>query len=264
MSESASTMCVCGEIGYALTTSGRQRATARATACEPSSCSRTDDAPFTDGVGGRERGGDVPLGRPAGKRPRIAFATDSTETTPVSAANPPSSAAFGSGLPRCSRASSVAATVTTRSGRKRLAAKSPRPSSSSAAAGVDQDVRLGPDAAEEVDLVQQRRVLHDQRVGLDDRLARADRPVGDAAERRHRRAGSLRPERRERERVLALGEGRDGEQLGRRDDSLPAATVDANLEHAVIVVPTPAGAHQRACGSRSVVLRASSRAERLR
>src|ERR1044072_2026000 len=59
MSESASTMWVCGEIGYALTTSGRQRATARATACEPSSCSRTDDAPFTDGGGGRERGGAV-------------------------------------------------------------------------------------------------------------------------------------------------------------------------------------------------------------
>ena len=29
-------MCVCGEIGYAETTSGRQSATARATACEPS------------------------------------------------------------------------------------------------------------------------------------------------------------------------------------------------------------------------------------
>ena len=35
-SESASTMWVCGEIGYAATTSGRQSATASATACEPS------------------------------------------------------------------------------------------------------------------------------------------------------------------------------------------------------------------------------------
>src|SRR6188472_2297397 len=38
--ESASTMCVCGEIGYAATTSGRQRATVSATAREPSSCLR--------------------------------------------------------------------------------------------------------------------------------------------------------------------------------------------------------------------------------
>src|SRR4029079_16907104 len=80
-------------------------------------------------------------------------------------------------------------------------------------AGVDQDVRLGACAAEEVDLVEQRRVLHDQRVGLDDRLMRADPPVGDAAERRHRRARSLRPERGEGERLLAFGAGRDGEQL---------------------------------------------------
>ena len=35
--ESASTMCVCGVIGYAQITSGRQRATVRATASEPSS-----------------------------------------------------------------------------------------------------------------------------------------------------------------------------------------------------------------------------------
>src|SRR4051794_38788859 len=38
IAESASTMCVCGEIGYAPITSGRQRATASATAREPSSC----------------------------------------------------------------------------------------------------------------------------------------------------------------------------------------------------------------------------------
>src|SRR5690349_621023 len=34
--ESPSTMCVCGEIGYAPITSGRQRATVSATAREPS------------------------------------------------------------------------------------------------------------------------------------------------------------------------------------------------------------------------------------
>src|SRR6476646_1755375 len=37
-SPSPSTMCVCGEIGYAQMTSGRQSATASATACEPSVC----------------------------------------------------------------------------------------------------------------------------------------------------------------------------------------------------------------------------------
>ena len=43
---------------------------------------------------------------------RSAAATDSILRRPLSAANPPSSAAFGSGRPTCSRASSVAGTVT--------------------------------------------------------------------------------------------------------------------------------------------------------
>src|SRR4051794_6864194 len=38
--DSASTMCVCGEMGYAPITSGRHRATASATAREPSICLR--------------------------------------------------------------------------------------------------------------------------------------------------------------------------------------------------------------------------------
>src|SRR5918994_4809625 len=38
--ESASTMCVCGEIGYAGITSGRHSATVSATAREPSICLR--------------------------------------------------------------------------------------------------------------------------------------------------------------------------------------------------------------------------------
>src|SRR4029453_18277276 len=44
-SERLSTMCVCGEIGYAAITSGRHRATASATAREPSSCLRTSRLP---------------------------------------------------------------------------------------------------------------------------------------------------------------------------------------------------------------------------
>ena len=80
--------------------------------------------------------------------------------------------------------------------------------------------------------MQQRRVLDDHGVRLGDRLAHADRPVVDAAERDDRRAGALRAEGRERLRVPALGERRDREQLGGGDDALAAAPVDAYLEHA--------------------------------
>src|SRR5665811_1542369 len=45
MSDSASTMCVCGEIGYAGITSGRQSATARATAWDPSICLSIGETP---------------------------------------------------------------------------------------------------------------------------------------------------------------------------------------------------------------------------
>ena len=54
-----------------------------------------------------------------GKRSRIAAATESSETSSVSAAKAPSSAAFGSGRPRCSRAMSVAGTVMQRPAAKR-------------------------------------------------------------------------------------------------------------------------------------------------
>src|SRR5579863_3787527 len=43
--ESAATMCVCGEMGYAQMTSGLDSATASATAREPSTCLSTGDLP---------------------------------------------------------------------------------------------------------------------------------------------------------------------------------------------------------------------------
>src|SRR4051794_26633422 len=55
---------------------------------------------------------------------------------------------------------------------------------------VDQDVCIPAGAVEDVDLVQQRRVLDDQAVWLGDRLSRANRLVIDAAERDDRRAGA--------------------------------------------------------------------------
>src|SRR5688572_2510856 len=57
--ESASTMCVCGEMGYAAITSGRQQAIVSATAREPSSCLGIDGLQ-DECVGGRG-GGDVRL-----------------------------------------------------------------------------------------------------------------------------------------------------------------------------------------------------------
>src|SRR6185436_10526700 len=61
ISPSASTMCVCGEIGYAQITSGRASATASATAREPSSCFSMERL-----IGGGG-GGDVRLRHLAGE-----------------------------------------------------------------------------------------------------------------------------------------------------------------------------------------------------
>ena len=78
-SESPSTMCVCGEIGYAAITSGRQSATAAATAWEPSICLRMRGLPDlvlherVRGLGGGDVGRDPTA--PANFS-RIAAATD--------------------------------------------------------------------------------------------------------------------------------------------------------------------------------------------
>src|SRR3954453_22081958 len=79
--------------------------------------------------------------------------------------------------------------------------------------------------------MKQRRVLHEQCVRGRDRLTRADRLVGDAAERDHRRPGALGAEARERLGVAPFLEGGQREHLGGRDDALAATTVDAYLEH---------------------------------
>ena len=63
-----------------------------------------------------------------------------------------------------------------------------------AARGVDQDVAVRPEPGEEVDLVEQRRILDDQGVRLDDRLAHPDRRrrCGRTLRREHRCARSRR------------------------------------------------------------------------
>src|SRR5690242_13618575 len=59
-----STLWVCGELGYAGPTCGRHRATASATARDPSICLSTAGLPpgGPDDVVGRFRGGDVAAG----------------------------------------------------------------------------------------------------------------------------------------------------------------------------------------------------------
>jgi hypothetical protein len=100
-----------------------------------------------------------------------------------------------------------------------------------AARRVDQDVAVWSESAEYVHLVQQRRVLHDESVGLGDRLAHTDLLVVDPAERDHGRPGALGAEARERLRMAPFDEGGDGHQLGCRDNALAAAPMDAQLEH---------------------------------
>ena len=64
--------------------------------------------------------------------------------------------------------------------------------------GVDQQIAVAAQAGEHVDHLEQGRILHDQAVRLQDRLAQPDFLVGDSAERHHRRAGALGAETRER------------------------------------------------------------------
>jgi hypothetical protein len=92
--------------------------------------------------------------------------------------------------------------------------------------GVDQNERC-----REIDRVQQRRVLDDECVGINDRLAGADLAVVDAAEGHHRRARALGPEEREGLSVEAIAEGGDGQELGGGHDPLAAPAVKANLVH---------------------------------
>jgi hypothetical protein len=99
------------------------------------------------------------------------------------------------------------------------------------APGVDQHPAVGLEALEDVDLVQQRRVLHDQHVGREDGLAQADLMVVDAAVGHHRRTGAFRPETGKGLRMPALLERSQRQHFGGRDHPLAAAAMDADLQH---------------------------------
>ena len=107
--------------------------------------------------------------------------------------------------------------------------------------------------------MQQRRVLDDQHVGREDRLAQADLVIVDAAEGDHRRAGALRAEARKRLRMAALLERGDRQHLGGGDDALAAAAVNSDLQHRV---PSPAAVRRSADTSGRTCTSAHERAGR--
>ena len=105
-----------------------------------------------------------------------------------------------------------------------------------ALAGIDQDVAVRLQSGEDIDLMQQRRILDDQCVGRHDRLAQADFPVSDTTERHHRRAGTLRTETGKGLRMPPFLEGGDRQHLGGGNHALTAASVYSHLEHCLLLL----------------------------
>jgi hypothetical protein len=100
---------------------------------------------------------------------------------------------------------------------------------------VDECVAVRLEAGEDVDLVQQGRVLHHEGVGSHDGLPDADLLVGDATERDDRGSGALGTETGEGLGMATFIECGNGQQLGGSDHALSASAVDADLEHALNV-----------------------------
>ena len=99
------------------------------------------------------------------------------------------------------------------------------------AIAVDEEVARSAQPLEHVESVEERRILYDEGVRLEDRLAQSDFLLVDAAERHHWGAGALGTEARECLGVFTLDKRRDREKLGCGDDALAAPSVDADLEH---------------------------------
>ncbi len=105
--------------------------------------------------------------------------------------------------------------------------------------GVDQDVAVLLETAEHIDLVQQCRVLDDQRVGLHDGLAQTDLLVIHAAKRHHRCAGALGTKTGKGLGVASALKGGNGQHFRAGHDALPSTAVDAYLEHVVVSFRLP-------------------------
>src|ERR1043165_9097239 len=99
------------------------------------------------------------------------------------------------------------------------------------AVAVDQQISGGLEPLENVDRLEQGRVLHDQGIGLENRFAQPDFLVVDAAERHDRRPGALGAETRKGLRVTLFDEGRDRQQLRGGHHALATAAVETNLKH---------------------------------
>jgi len=105
------------------------------------------------------------------------------------------------------------------------------------APGVDQDDAIISKSAEDVDLVEQRRIADDHSIRMGNRLVGADRLFGDAAEGNDRGPGALRPEGGEGLRVPSFVECGYREQLGRCYDPLASSAVNTNREHSTTLNP---------------------------
>ena len=154
----------------------------------------------------------------------------SSVISPVSAANPPSSAAFGQ------RATEVfERELGRRAGDEPLGAELVEEVAESQleklARRIDKDVALWREPREEIHLVDECDVLDDHGVGLHHRLARADDLVVDATEGDDGRTGPLGAEAGEGLGVAVLVKGRDRKDLSRRHDTLSAPAMNAYLKH---------------------------------
>src|SRR3954469_11066355 len=235
--DSPSTMCVCGEIGYAPITSGRQSATVSATAREPSICLST--CQLLDSREGRLRGGDVAL------PDRAVEALAERGRHGIQRDRPRDRGERGEHRRTRHRPPEMLAGDLARRQRDQMFVRH----LDVGARAVEEDGAVL-EAGEHAGDVQERGVLDHEHVRVHDRLARADGRVTDPAERHHRRAGALGPEARERLRVAAVEKRGDRQQLGGGDDALAAAAVEANLDHAAKPRASSGARHPRGARSR--------------
>ena len=95
--------------------------------------------------------------------------------------------------------------------------------------------------------------MHDQAVRRHHRFTRPDPALVETAVRDHRGAHALGPEARERLRVPALLERREGQEVGGGHGALPTPTVEAHCEHGSSVPqPLPGGIGTKVPGCRPV------------
>ena len=118
---------------------------------------------------------------------------------------------------------------------------------------VDEHIAVRAEPGEEVDLVDQSRIDHDQAVRRHHWFTRPYLALVETAVRDHRSAHALGPEARERLRVPALLERREGQEVGGGHGSLPTPTVEAHCEHGSSVPrPSTGGIGTKVPGCRPV------------